>query len=125
MFHNFKHEGFKPKIWVFVICLIGWSGNSYGQDPTADSLKSLIDNSKVDTSQVNALNELSYYVLNLDLQEAIKYGLRAREMSELLNYDKGKAFALKNMGLGYYYQGDYLKVLDYFTQSLETFEVSP
>ena len=113
------------KIWVFAIFLIGWSSNSYGQDPTADSLKSLIDNSKVDTTQVNALNDLSYYVLNLDPQEAIKYGLMAREMSELINYGKGQAFALKNMGLGYYYQGDYLKVLDYWTQSLETFEAIP
>ncbi len=125
MFYNFIHEGLNPKIWVFAIFLIGWSSNSYGHDPTADSLKSLIDNSKVDTTQVNALNELSYYVLNLDPQEAIKYGLRAREMSEMLNYSKGKAYGLKNMGLGYYYQGDYLKVLDYWTQSLETFEEIP
>ena len=125
MFYNLIHEGLKPKIWVFAIFLIGWGSNSYCQDPTADSLKSLIDNSKVDTTQVNALNELSYYILNLDPQEAIKYGLRAREMSKLLNYGKGKAYALKNMGLGYYYQGDYLKVLDYWTQSLDTFEEIP
>lgn len=94
----------------------------HGQDPIADSLKSLLKVSKQDTSQVNLLNELSYYILNQDPEEAIKYGIMAREMAELLNYGTGKAYALKNIGLGYYYQGDYLKVLDHWTESLTAFE---
>ena len=46
----------------------------------------------------------------------------ARALADQLDYGKGKARALKNIGLGHYYQGDYLKVLDYWTQSLEAFQ---
>ena len=94
----------------------------YGQDSKIDSLKYLLDESKVDTFQVKILNDLSYSVLNQDPDQAITYGLMAKEMAELVDYDIGLAYALKNMGLGFYYLGDYLKVLEYWTESLNTFE---
>ena len=101
--------------------LISWVP-SYAQNHELDSLKSLLDNSKVDTVQVKILNEISYSILNQDPNEAIEYGIQARDMSQLLGYNTGKAYALKNIGLGYYYLGDYLKVLDYWSESLESFE---
>jgi class 3 adenylate cyclase len=106
---------------LLVWLLISWIP-SYAQNDELDSLKSLLDNSKVDTVQVKILNEISYSILNQDPNETIKYGIQARDMSDMLGYGSGKAYALKNMGLGYYYLGDYLKVLDYWSQSLESFE---
>ncbi|MGB5463928.1 MAG: adenylate/guanylate cyclase domain-containing protein, partial [Aureibaculum sp.] len=47
---------------------------------------------------------------------------KAYELATQLDFKKGKAYSLKNIGLAAYYQGDYLKVLDYWTQSLESFE---
>jgi len=102
--------------------LMGWSGLVMAQNSQIDSLKFLLDSSKMVSVQVDILNDLSYTILNQDPNEAIKYGIQAMEMAEVLGYGTGKAYALKNMGLGYYYQGDYLKVLDYWTRSLETFE---
>lgn len=112
----------KKYIWILTAILLEWHTPLLAQDEQIDSLKSLLEGSKVDTTHVKILNDLSYTILNKDPDEAIKYGIQAREMSEMLGYVSGKAYALKNLGLGYYYQGDYLKVLDYWTQSLETFE---
>ena len=73
---------------------------------------------------MDILNELAYTILRNDPEETIKYGIMARDMAELLGYTNGLAYALKNIGLGYYYQGDYLPGLDYWNQSLEAFETS-
>ena len=115
------YTGFRSFPAILLVFLMGL-GTCFSQNARIDSLKSLVDRTKSDTTQVNVLNDLSYSVLNHDPEEAIKYGVLAREMAALLGYGKGKAYALKNLGLGYYYQGDYLKVLDYWTQSLETFQ---
>ena len=106
-------------ILFFTMC---WTLSALGQDHTADSIKALIQDSPEDSLQVDRLNDLSYYVLNLQPRDAINYGEQAELLADKLQYGKGKAYALKNIGLGYYYLGDYLQVLDYWTQSLETFQ---
>ena len=75
---------------------MGWTCLGYGQDPKIDSLKSLLDDSKVDTFQVRILNDLSYSILNQDPDQAISYGLMAREMAEMVGYDIGMAYALRH-----------------------------
>ena len=118
-----QHTGYLiPFMWTLLIVFATTNQSVLAQSSEVDSLKLLIDNSRTDTFQVDVLNHLSYTILNQDPEETIKHGLRAREMSELIGYGNGKANALKNIGLGYYYLGDYLKVLDYWSQSLESFE---
>ena len=108
--------------WITIFIIAGCTLGAFGQDSKADSLLSLIKESPVDSLKVNQLNDLSYYVLNLQPQDAIKYGEQAKALAEELNYGKGRAYALKNIGLGYYYLGNYLEVLDHWTQSLEAFQ---
>lgn len=112
----------KSLVWSLSAIVMVWANPLFAQNSQIDSLKSLLDNFAKDSVQVNVLNDLSSAILNQNPNEAIKYGIQARDMAEMLGYSNGKAYALKNIGLGYYYQGDYLKVLDYWTQSLETFE---
>ena len=43
-------------------------------------------------------------------------------MAADLEYPKGEAYALKNMGLVYYTRAQYKETLDYWIQSLQIFE---
>ena len=77
---------------------------------------------KEDTASVNFLLQKSKASLSTSPDSAILLAVKARELSEKLNYTQGKALALKNIGLGYYYQGKYLETLDYWTQSLTIYQ---
>jgi len=92
------------------------------QSSKIDSLKGLIRNGAGDTTMVNHLNALSAEVANDDPSQAISYGEKARALAENMNFQRGLGYAYKNIGMGYYHQGDYLKVFEYWPKSLKTFE---
>jgi len=105
-----------------VIVLLIVSLTIKAQNTTIDSLKSIIETGAKDTVMVSTLNALSLEVLKENILESKAFSEKAYELAAQLEFKKGKAYSLKNIGLAAYYQGDYLKVLDYWTQSLETFE---
>jgi class 3 adenylate cyclase/uncharacterized protein (DUF2164 family) len=105
-----------------VIVLLIVSLTIKAQNTTIDSLKSIIETGAKDTVMVSTLNALSLEVLKENILESKAFSEKAYELAAQLDFKKGKAYSLKNIGLAAYYQGDYLKVLDYWTQSLETFE---
>jgi len=92
-----------------------------GQDPQSDSLKAVIATTPNDTNKVNLLNELSRQYLSNEPQQAIPYAEEARDLASTLKYDKGLAFAFKNLGIAYYQQSMYVKALENWNQSLEMF----
>jgi len=92
------------------------------QNVKVDSLKGIIETGAKDTAMVLTLNALSLEVLKEDISEAKSYAEEANALSNELMFQKGKAYSLKNIGLAAYYQGNYLEVLDYWTESLEAFE---
>jgi class 3 adenylate cyclase len=109
--------------FAFVSGLLLVSSLVFAQNNKIDSLKRIIETGVKDTSLVVALNELSKEVLNTeDIKQSLKYARKANELANQLNYKKGMAYSLKNIGLVQYYQGDYLNVLDSWTQSLKQFE---
>ncbi len=107
----------------FGLLLVLISINLFSQNKKIDSLKILIETGNKDTIMVSNLNTLSIEVLgNEDIEGSLIFSKKAFELSKILGFKKGKAYALKNMGLAGYYQGDYAAVLDYWSQSLQTFE---
>lgn len=95
---------------------------TYAQDPVLDSLKLLIDNGADDTLKVIHLNQYSINMLGYDPVKAIDFAQKAQLLADKLSYGRGIAYALKHIGLGYYYQGEYLSVMEYWNTSLKTFE---
>ena len=77
------------------------------QESQTDSLLNVLSNS-TDTTRVNVLNALGDFAYRSDPDEAIRYGNEARDLAEELNFDKGLAFALKNIGLGYFMQSNFV-----------------
>ncbi|MGK2860429.1 MAG: tetratricopeptide repeat protein [Chitinophagaceae bacterium] len=79
-------------------------------------------NLEKDTSAVNKLLDESRSLVGSDSAKAIKLALQAKEISSEINYGKGEATALKNIGMVYYLRGKYVETLDYWNQSLQVFE---
>jgi class 3 adenylate cyclase len=95
---------------------------SLSQTSPTDSLKSIIDASKEDTVKVNSLIALSGKLSRTAPSEAIQYAQMARELAEKINYQKGLAYALKSIGMAYYFEGNYAEVVVYWQQSLDVFQ---
>ena len=75
-----------------------------------------------DTATVNKLLEESRSLVRTDFSKAISLAIQAREMADELEYPKGEAYALKNMGLVYYTRAQYKEALEYWINSLQIFE---
>ena len=103
---------------VKLLCLfIGLSIGTYSQSPE-DS----ISGNKTDTAAVNNLLQQSKGHFSDNPGLAISLANQAKDLAEKLNFGEGTAFALKNVGMGYYYQGKYLEALQNWNESLEAFE---
>ncbi len=116
-----KFSGYIFRILTLWLCV---SGSIYSQTTTIDSLKNVIEIGLHDTTRVNNQNALSIAILqNEDITESLNVSRQAGELADKLRYLKGKAYAEKNIGMAYYYQGDYIQVLDHWTNSLNIFEI--
>jgi len=93
-----------------------------GQVDKVDSLKALLKESKKDIGRVRILNELSNSIFATAPGEAISYGTQAKKLAFELKDSVGLAYALKNIGLGYYIHGNYIEVSINWEESLAIFE---
>ena len=105
-------------IFMFII----YSTPIFAQDLKVDSLKRMIAGMSEDTTKVDVLITLSRTLMGSSLVDAIHYGKKADSLANEINFKKGRALALKNIGLGYYQQSDYLNVFDYWEKSLIIFK---
>ncbi len=89
---------------------------------TVSQKTTLFDESVNDTATVNRLIQQSKTHFTDSPALAIDLAIRAKLMAEKLNYAKGAAYALKNIGITYYYQAKFVEALDHYLQSLEIFK---
>lgn len=115
-------------IWdsLLLVLLVVLSNSALAQDSSIDSLKNIVQTGRQDTTMVAALNALSLHLIQWEKFDAAKaYADEAITLADQLDFDKGKAYALKNKGLAEYYQSKYKEVLEFWTESLQTFESIP
>jgi class 3 adenylate cyclase/Tfp pilus assembly protein PilF len=106
-------------IWVLACIPLMLSAQEEIKKKGSDPLQGLVqtDSAEVDTL-LKRSNELRY--ANPD--SSILLSRRAVELSDGINYETGKAFGFKNIGIVYYDKGDYEEALAFFTRSLRIFE---
>ena len=75
-----------------------------------------------DTTQVNKLILESKGLLGTDPQKAIHIAEQARDLARKLEFHKGEALAVKNIGIVYFNQQKFVQALDHWMISLELFE---
>jgi class 3 adenylate cyclase len=95
---------------------------SSAQNDQIDSLKQRLGTTPDDSLKVTLLISIANKSVNSDPGETIKYGLEAKALAEKLNYKRGLGYALKCIGMGYYFQAKWVDVLVNWQQSLQTFE---
>ena len=95
----------------------------YGQAQNAkiDSLLSAISN-KADTLNVQTLNALVFEYWNYEIEQAFYYTERALLLSKNIEYKKGIAVSLTNMGLYHFLKGEYDQAMTYYKESIEILE---
>ncbi|WP_339627677.1 adenylate/guanylate cyclase domain-containing protein [uncultured Maribacter sp.] len=112
------------KFYIFsLLSLFFYSVEIIAQDLQLDSLKSIINENKKDTINVNALLDISNILSKSDTLESKNYALKAIDLAEELDYKKGQAYGYKNLGLLLYAKGELNKeLIDYWEKSLELFK---
>jgi len=108
--------------FLLVLLVLVQLSQGFAQTDQIDSLNLILKNTIEDTIRVNTLIALSSNYYRTFPQEAIRYGLLAKELSEMINFKSGQAYALKSIGMGYYFQGDFIDALVSWQQSLNIFQ---
>lgn len=91
------------------------------QHPEIDSIRKWLGTAKDDTVKVNSLLALSKAYLSVDPLYAINYADSARRLSERLQYQKGSAYAFKNIGNAGAMSGKFMEALDNWEKALTLF----
>ncbi len=94
----------------------------YSQQSQIDSLQNLINTTPNDTTKVWLMNRLVTTLREGDNYKALLYARRAKELAEVLDYQRGLALALENLGWLSYRRGDYSAAFELATQALEISE---
>ena len=116
MITELKYYSMKTKNLQVVVLFICLTINGLTQAPVKP-----VTGNAADTVIVNSLLQKSRASL-ASPDSAIFYAVEAKNLAEKLNFSVGKALAFKNMGLGYYYKGDYVASIEKFQESLKTYE---
>ncbi len=112
----------KTATLTLIVFLIAISFSATAQTRLADSLRAELRKSNEDTLKVNTLIALSGSLVKTDAKEALLHANEAKALADKLGFGRGQAYALKSIGMGYYFQGNYIETLLYWQQSLETFQ---
>ncbi|MCK4527984.1 GGDEF domain-containing protein [candidate division WOR-3 bacterium] len=72
--------------------------------------------------KVQILNALSRANLERSFEKALECAREALKLAQEIHDKEGKALALKNIGVGYYYLCDFDKALEFYIKSLRVYE---
>ncbi|UII27040.1 tetratricopeptide repeat protein [Fulvivirga maritima] len=104
-------------IIFFVFFTIAFACNGQYLDSLEKELKTATNEEKVDI-----LNKLFVVHHQLNPKPALEYASQALDLASSIDYKKGKAAALNNLGVIYKNQGVYNRALEYYKTSLKLSE---
>ncbi len=104
------------------ICLLLLCFISTQVSAQVDSLLNIINSEESDTTKIDAFNAISSSYLGSNPDTSIYYASQASDLSKQTKDYIRLGTSLKNVGLGYYYKADFVRVLEYWEESLKAFE---
>jgi two-component system, sensor histidine kinase and response regulator len=107
---------------LFSACLLFVISLCYAQQNHIDSLENLVRTTPDDTTKVWHLNRLVTSLREGDNNKALTYANQAKDLAEALNYKRGLAWALENLGWLSYRKGDDSKAFQLTTEALRISE---
>lgn len=84
-----------------------------------DSLKNLLKTLPPNTQRVDALNNLSWILINSDSKKALQYAKNAMQLAKKIQYSPGQIKAYNNYGVHYIVSSVYEKAIDYLLKGLK------
>lgn len=102
---------------LFILSI--WMQSTYAQFHHIDSLNTILNNTKPDSSRVNVLYYLSEAYYNKEPQKAINFANQGLLLSDKLAYTKGISICLHILGLTYYHIGKFDSALLFFERRLK------
>jgi signal transduction histidine kinase/Tfp pilus assembly protein PilF len=102
----------------FLIPFLILSINLFSQINTDSLEKRLSQFIGTNKEKVDILNKLAERHYGTSPEKSIEYGQQALALSKQLNFHKGQAKSLENIGIGHSYLGNYNKALEYLIKSL-------
>lgn len=108
--------------WIFSLTFI-LNDSLYSQSINElDSLLKLIDDRKIDTTQLNINRAIGDYYFNINTQKAILYFESAKKISENLNRTDDLASNLYSIGSSYLNLGKFDSALEYYLNACRIYE---
>jgi serine phosphatase RsbU (regulator of sigma subunit)/Tfp pilus assembly protein PilF len=104
----------------FIIFFISFF--SFSQNRELDSLYANLEKFEEDTNKVNTYNQLSFKLNNSKLEMSLFFAGKAKELSLDLDYTNGLVSAYSNIGIAYYFKGEYSIALKNHTKAAEILE---
>ena len=90
--------------------------------PETDSLEIALNTAKSDSARIDIMLKISQNLQENNLEKSLQYANMAFDLSVKSGYAKGKAYALKSIGMYYFFQSKYIYALDKWEQSLHVFD---
>jgi two-component system, sensor histidine kinase and response regulator len=112
----------RVKSTLITVCLLVSFLFCQAQKNSIDSLESLVIVAQPDTTKVLLLNQLVTALREGDNNKALKYAYEARDLAQQLDYQKGLAWALENVGWLSYRRGDHAIAFQLSTEALKISE---
>ncbi len=107
----------------FLVLAISLQGSTYAQTTKADSLENLLKTHLTeDTIRVNLLNETGNTIFRIDADKAFDYANKAAELSDKINFPKGKAKSFWVIGNSLSYNKSEKQALEYYLKALKIAE---
>lgn len=91
------------------------------QNAEMDSLKTVLIDMPQDTNRLNILMAMSGKLYRVNPDTGIVYSQKAIDLATNLDQKEDLGYALKNIGLSYYFKSDFDEVLKYWNESLDAF----
>lgn len=104
------------------LVLLAWINVTFAQTTKFDSLKAEIARMPEDTSKVNAMLDLANDIRNSDPAIALEIANSALELTNDINFKKGRARTYNLLGLISDKKAEYQNAIDFFNKALATYQ---
>jgi len=106
----------KVRLLLFILPLF-FISYSYGQSPEIKTIESALPHITDSLRYTDALNRLAMLLYEKNIDSTFYYTTQARAIAERMNYTKGKADAINNLGVVYDIKGNVQLSLRYYNQA--------
>lgn len=117
-------KGMTLKHLILVFIIAAFSLPVFAGNGEVDSLKNIVNQTVDDAQRINALLDLASGYYRSDPTIAVQYGQQALKLAETSHDTTALAYAYKSIGMGYYFQGNYIEATINWQQSLKYFEAT-